>query len=45
MLVFVVPDLHGRTCWQEPAQAFLDAHGPNGQVAGAWSLDRVLRIA
>ena len=32
MLVFVVPDLHGRTCWQEPAQAFLGAHGPGGQV-------------
>ena len=32
MIIFVVPDLHGRTCWQEPAQAFLDAHGPADQV-------------
>ena len=32
MTVFVVPDLHGRTCWQEPAQYFLDTHGPADQV-------------
>ena len=32
MTLFVVPDLHGRTCWQTPAQAFLDAHGPDDRV-------------
>ena len=32
MPIFVIPDLHGRTCWQEPAQHFLDTHGPNDQV-------------
>ena len=32
MIIFVVPDLHGRTCWQEPAQYFLDTHGPADQV-------------
>ena len=32
MTIFVVPDLHGRTYWQEPAQQFLDSHGPTDQV-------------
>ena len=32
MTIFVVPNLHGRTCWQEPAQHFLDTHGPVDQV-------------
>ncbi|SFQ48921.1 metallophosphoesterase [Hymenobacter arizonensis] len=32
MRVFVVPDVHGRTCWQAPAQHFLDTHSPADHV-------------
>lgn len=32
MTIFFDPDLPGRTCWQEPAQQFLNIHGPNDQV-------------
>lgn len=32
MTVFVIPDLHGRTCWQDPAQQFLDTHSLVDQV-------------
>jgi len=32
MTIFVVPDLHGRTCWLGPAQQFLDTHRSTDQV-------------